>query len=236
MRSLVLAAHLGIALTASAGCFDFSELTECHNSTAHVCDDFETGTQSTAWSILDEGAATGLIETGHAHDSDRAVHLHSSTQVGELWALRWEELDQQATAHAFVRAFVFAPMPPSGGSVTLYNMIEDVAPFEGVRILFEEADGLRLHNGVGTPDATTEGRFPYGRWACVEWEVESANAGAMNLWIDDELVAQTAGDTLPVTKLGKVTIGVITQTALTSSFELWIDDVIVDDKRITCVQ
>jgi hypothetical protein len=222
------------ALACSAGCFDFSDLTECRGGTAYVCEDFESSEPSDdAWMFYENGTTSGTIGSDRAHGSGHAVHIVSSLQQNDAWAVRWDGLDQQQP-HVFIRAFVFVPAPPAG-KVTLYNLIEDVTPFEGVRIWIEDTGKLTIHNGVEQGDATTTDPLTQGRWTCVEWEVDSSNSGAMKLWVDDELVAETTGDTLPATKLGKINIGVITQSLLTP-FELWLDDVIVDDERITCVQ
>jgi len=60
----------------------------------------------------------------------------------------------------------------------------------------------------------------------------------MTLWIDDAQVATTAGDTMPTGALGQIGIGVVYQATLMTQdpLELWLDDVIVDDQRITCRQ
>lgn len=235
MRALPVA--LAVAAT---GCFDFSKLSECNGDSAWACDNFERGTPADVWSVFSpDPTVVGTVDATKAHASTRALHIAATAQVGAEYQLQWKPVPPTAGLTAFVRAFVFLPAATTN-TISLFAAIESSSPFAGVRVFVKPDGSLTLHNGVSGPDADSSMAMPVGRWTCIEWEIVEDNApdGGMTLWIDDTQVAQTSGDTMPASKLGQIGIGVVYQATLMTndSLELWIDDVIVDDQRITCRQ
>jgi len=228
-----------LLLLALAGCFDYSKLSECNGDTAWVCDNFERGAPADAWTAFAPSASvTGTIDTTKAHASSKSLHITATPVASAEYQLQWKDLPQTAGLAAFARAFVFLPAPTTN-TFSLFASIDVTMPTTGVRV-FVTPTGLTLHNGVNGPDATSTTALPTGRWTCIEWGILEDNAptGELRLWVDDVQVAMTSGDTMPTNKLGQIGVGVVYQTALMTGdpLELWIDDVILDDHRITCQQ
>jgi hypothetical protein len=231
MRAVV--AVLSVAL---AGCFDFSSLTECRGaSDLLVCDDFEAGGPGSAWAPFAKGDGTGIVDGAHTRDGSSALHV-TVTTLGSEYVLQWRDIPQTTGTDLFVRAYLYFPALPDGGT-GLFTMIEAGAPFAGGRVILDDTGELTLHDEVTGENAPQNPTLVAGRWTCLEWELLEANAGHMNLWIDDELGASYEGDTLPATKIASVNVGAVYQNGTpTRSFEVWLDDVVIDDARITCRQ
>lgn len=223
-------------LAALSGCFDFSELTECNGNSDYVCDNFESGAPSPAWFPFMPGAVSGVVDATKPHHGTRSLHVTGAPSSGDEFQLQWKDVPQTAGTTIYVRAYVFVPAAPAN-TFSLFTMIEP-ATFTGVRVFVESTGGMQLHDGISGPDAESSAPIPIGRWACLEWEVVESNTGSMTLWLDDTMVAGLSGDTLPATKLGQVGVGAVFQPTIMSQvpLELWLDDVIVDDQRITCHQ
>jgi hypothetical protein len=226
-----------VLLVLVGGCFDFSKLTECNGSTAWLCDNFERGTPDDAWTMFMPDVLTGAVDSSKAHAGSKSFHVTGAPSSGGEFQLQWKELPQTASLTAFVRAYVFLPVT-GGNTLALFTMVEEGSMPNGVRVLVEPTAGLQLHDGIAGPDAESSQPMPIGRWTCLEWQVVEANAGMMTLWIDDTMVATVNDDTLPTTKLGQIGFGVVFQGTIASAdpFELWFDDVILDDQRIGCGQ
>ena len=228
-----------LVLLVLAGCFDYDALRECNGATAWLCDDLERGTYADAWSPHNNGLPTGVVDTVHAHNSKYALHVSGTPAAsGDEWVAQYKSVPQTANVSEFVRTYLYVPALPAQ-TTALYTTVEEPSPYDGERILLGTDGTITLHGSLGGGDVVTTAAIPLSRWTCVEWEVDEANAGAMNLWFDDNLVASWTGKTMPVNKLAFINLGAVFQGTLPATptqFDIWYDDIILDGARITCRQ
>jgi hypothetical protein len=177
----------------------------------------------------------GVVDSEHAHSGSKALHVSQLSTQQDGYLLQWHDLPA-STQTIYERAFFFVPAA-STGNVALFNIIENGSPYESVRVLLS-GNTLTLHDAVGTvTEASAARTLPVGVWTCIEWEIVQMHTGSLTMWLNDQQVALLPGDTRPANNpLGIVSVGAIADGAITAPFELWVDDVIVDDQRITCAQ
>ena len=88
-----------------------------------------------------------------------------------------------------------------------------------------------IDNGVN--DGKT---FPVNRWVCLEWQFDGVS-NVVNIWLDGvaDPGATLTGYTAP--RFDHLFLGMALYngtTTLTSPYEMWLDELALDDQRVTC--
>jgi hypothetical protein len=139
----------------------------------------------------------------------------------------------------WVRAWMYIPAAPVANNLMRLMAVEQtVLPYDGMGV-FLGADKLQQESYEGGHVATSAGSAPMlNRWLCFEWKVTlSATSGALELSVDGlSQVPPVMGQTQPTPPVGQVAIGayLFQQPQLQPAFDLYVDDVIIDDKPIGC--
>jgi hypothetical protein len=240
-----------------AGCFDLDRLrapagddggmlgdlsgpvTRCPSLGAQLCDGFEGP-------VIDPGHWTRIEHGGSlAIDSTRAYRGLQSLAVtadavtsGDVQA-EITESETFPSADIFMRAFVYLPDTTPATAIRLMTPYQVAPPYDGVSLSARPTSGgfaPRVFDGVtGVTLDTMMASFPTGQWVCLELEVAQGNPGQVHVWVDDVEYGDLAStaDTSTTPPFGVLSFGLL-HPAGGVAHTLWIDEVAVDNKRISC--
>jgi hypothetical protein len=204
------------------------------------CEDFETATLDTnVWTTI----GTANLDTTVQHRGKSSIHLRTkavsagteiNTQIIEKVSF------QKLTGSQFwVRVWLLATKAPAANNLMRFIAAEQGAdPYFGVGA-FASSSVLHIENWVSnlTQDSFTPPTF--NGWVCYEMQVLliSGPGGVVTLSaMDQPVVPPVVGKNQPNPPLGQISLGAyMTQaTVAQPAYDVWIDDVIVDDQQIGC--
>jgi hypothetical protein len=211
-----------------------------------LCDSFD-GSISSAWlQVADPGTGTLTVESDPAHvyrgSGSLKVHLDPGA-FNDVGIVKHDPPIPQN--QIYVRMFVYLP-PGFAGQFVNAPRILDFSQYGvgygDVAVDVEDTTSLTLgsHPPVtGGGEMTSTAQLGTARWQCLELQVNAAtdgsSTGSATLLVGGASVATMSplkvDPTQPLNELG---IGVGGQLASASGFDLWIDEVAVDNKPIGC--
>ena len=140
----------------------------------------------------------------------------------------------------WVRAFVFLP----SSSVTpalnrLFIVGQVAAPYRQVE-LGVTAGKLAITSELGGPQVMVSNTaLPTDRWTCVVFALDQGSPGALRAALDDSPVddLELTGETNPSPALASVRIGAAFDqlAAAQGAVDLWVDELVVDDAPLDCL-
>jgi len=218
----------------------------CDAANVIFCDGFESQTIApTKWSQHLLGATTLKVDSSRAYRGQFSLHVHMTPpQAGGYMHGYLTEIASTAPKTMFMRAFVWVASSTPRYNPTILltaqqaqqtNRLADVALNETYML----RDGHNVPPGVYQQSGTA---LPLDDWACVEWQLSNdpSDGGTLEerVWISDYEV-----DGLHVANDGITPafvtpgIGVMTIPPADSiPFDVWYDEIIIDDKRIGCAK
>jgi hypothetical protein len=199
-----------------------------------------------SWHLY-SAASTLTIERTRAHRGQGALLVH--TQAVSQGGTADAELVDTAVVPAatYVRAFYYVPSGPIVSGQRLIASFQVGAPYlgtllhlepGGVLSILNEAPGSTIYKvGSSTP-------LPRDTWTCVELGLQapaSDGTGAVEVWIDATLVPELhlpKALVQPSPPRTLVTAGAsyFAAAADVPASDVWLDDLIVDDKPIGCTR
>lgn len=207
------------------------------------CEDFETPLGTRWIASTSPPWATFELSTARAYRGSSSLHF-----TGEVWSA---DLGANYFASAFLvdnsipldtmyfRAFIYVPSGTTGGLQTsLLSLRQVVTPFEVAEFGFNPNRTLQLAWPSGARDGTVS--FGVNRWVCVEWMFSQrlGDGGSLQqrVWLDGVEAPELAVVDLPrPAAFGRVELGVYKLlTSTTPAIDLYVDEVVFDDKRIGC--
>lgn len=202
------------------------------------CDGFEQGLS--AWPQIEQTNGTIAIDTTHVHRGTRAVRAHEDaiTQSGGNPNVTIDHT-QSWPSHFWVRFFVYSPSPFPPSDAALLNLIEGSGTGPGLQLYLssDAADvSMTTYNTSNNGSWNSSTTSPFDQWVCFEVETD-VQSGTMNVSMNgtDLTDLDQTGLSLPspdITKLGLGFFNPNTQGA----YDVWFDDIIVDDKAIGCAK
>jgi hypothetical protein len=247
------------ALAGPAGCsLDLSDLTGGGGSggagsaagaggstscAAIVCDDFESDALATVW-VPNTMGGTVSVDTVHAHSGRRALHVHVDAvpegAIAEAFVAESKSLAvTPAPSSSFVRAYFFLPAVVDQPS-TLLAFAQGASPWRGLGLAVAPPGALHINSTVMDPATGTDldPGPPIGSWFCVELDLSFSQPQEVRVWLGDE--EYTSFNRLQPTEPSPgwefVNLGLLFFYPTTSvpALDMWIDDVVIDDKHIGC--
>jgi hypothetical protein len=229
----------------------------CADAGVELCEDFESGMIGPAWTVSGTKPVVDTME--HA----RGTHALHITQNGNGLSYIKETATFPAQNDTyFGRVFVYFKSLPTPPGMTYAHWTMLAASGTGVpgeiRVSGQLQNGKNLF-GVGTDNQTDSGTgdwtnsdndpkgaptaVPLGQWLCIEW-MHKGDTSETQFWWDGALhpsLSTTAsmhgGNSNPylLPKFTQVWVGWQEYQTSTEPFELWIDEIAIDSRRIGCV-
>ena len=230
----------------------------CADAGVQLCEDFETGRLDTSvWTP--QGTAPVIDGMEHARGA-RALHITLSKNG--LSAISERKTFPEPNDAYFGRMFVYfksLPTPPgmTYAHWTIVAASGTEVPGE-IRVSGQLQQGKNLF-GVGTDNQTDAGTgdwtnsdrdpagmpraVPTGEWICLEW-LHKGDTSDTQFWWDDAIhpsltTSRTVhgGNSNPylLPQFTSVWFGWQEYQTSTEPFELWIDEIAIDTRRIGCV-
>jgi hypothetical protein len=229
----------------------------CADAGVQLCEDFESGMIGPAWTV--SGTKPVVDTMQHARGS-HALHI---TQSGNGLSYIKETATFPAPNDTyFGRVFVYFKSLPTPPGMTYAHWTILAASGTGVpgeiRVSGQLQNGKNLF-GVGTDNQTDSGTgdwtnsdndpkgapmtVPLGQWLCIEW-MHKGDTNETQFWWDGVLhpsLSTTAsmhgGNSNPylLPAFKQVWIGWQEYQTSSEPFELWIDEIAIDPRRIGCV-
>jgi hypothetical protein len=208
------------------------------------CDDFEAGLSASRWR-QSKSDASALIEINSdaqfVHRGTQSLHLRSAAvPAGGQGGV---DISEVATFPAFadaasfwVRAWIWLPHPPAGTDSARLFVADNAVATKGVDVT-AASNATSIGSYIGTGGSVSGPAPGFGEWTCYVWRVDLAGA----LWLSGVEVP-TLGplmvQTQPTAKLDELGIGIFFSNPMTMqpSFDLYLDDVLMDTQPITCDQ
>jgi hypothetical protein len=153
--------------------------------------------------------------------------------------------DSRLSTGFFARAWVYVPsssVVATGNYAALLEAQQDGAAYLGIAAQFgPSAVAIADWTGPEVEFVSGDGSFPHDTWTCVEWQVKyGADNGSSDLWIgaNDVGISLSAAHTEPSPPYGRFLVQLYFDqvAAPQPAFDIWIDDVVVDAKRIGCAK
>lgn len=211
----------------------------CPTSTAVLCDSFESGAPLAAWS-KNQNRGSVTVETTRAYRGTRSLHAHHDALTAGQEAQGLLFIQSFPQPDVWVRAFVYVPSGFPTATVSLVGGQQSTTPYQGAY--------LNLANGVfvGYNDLsgsavlrTTTTAIPTNRWVCVEWALRIGATGSMRASIDGTAIAELTPtqSTSATPPIGTLFVGLNAPIGgAVAARDLWLDEIVIDNKAIGCAQ
>lgn len=211
----------------------------CPTSTAVLCDSFETGAPLAAWS-KNQNRGTITVETTRAYRGTRSLHAHQDALTTGQDAQATLYLQSFPQPDVWVRLFVYVPSAFPAADASPVGALQSVSPWHGAF--------LNLHSGVfatynDTPTTPIERistvPVPTNRWFCLEYALRIGATGYVRASVDGTAIADFAASqsTTATPAIGTLFVGLsVYASANVAARDLWIDEIVIDNKPIGCTQ
>jgi hypothetical protein len=212
-----------------------------------LCDGFE-GTLA-QWQSMIEINGTVSIDDTRAYRGTHSLHGHgvatgTNEQVHAL--IVQETILPTMPTSLFIRAYVYAPAPPSGDQLSWATLSQSVPPYLGLTFDYADMNTHPLFYNSTTGTAVTTNStttLPFGTWTCVDWQVDvSATAanGQLDAFVSDSEITELAvhEQTESNPAMQNLEIGLFLPDTMVAHqpYDLWVDEVIISSTYIDCAQ
>lgn len=234
-----------LATSLAAGCSLFVDTSgftgECSEVSPAplLCDNFETGLDTTRWVVANMNA-TATLDDQHAHSGTRSFHSHVPAVVTGPIDARGQlvhSIPPMQPTTVYVRMWMYFDSPQAEVA-ELVASFQDHSPYDGMQLQINA--GHYAVNDWTPPGAfASQGGVTSGSWQCLEWEVVEPTGGAPSetaVWLGATELTGLHLTSLPVpTDLGAVRFGMaFTGVSSQPAYDVWIDDIVVDTERVDC--
>ena len=239
---------------------DFFGASRCPSSGVLLCEDFESetvgaGPDSAVWTV--RGGAP-QIDDARAARGSKSLHVHTQTNGFSL--IEETKTFPAANNTFYGRMFVYVDALPTAPQWAHWTLVAGNGEGDGSEIrVGGQWDGQRNRFGVGTDHGATgdwtnldedpsaqAAAVPEDEWLCVEW-LYDGDANEMRFYWDgvehpslhasenDHGGNQGAAYVLP--QFQRVALGwwLYQSGSTPDHFDLWLDEIIIDDEPIGCV-
>ena len=204
-----------------------------------LCDGFEQPqVQSPPWFFVNI-AASVTIDTQRFYRGTRSLHVRTEVEPDPVQPTRQGELTQTDAVPLdtlYGRVFMYVASPLPTWSFRILGLLQPNSPNLGP-MLFVDGGKLEVYPQSST-SLTSQTDLPLDRWFCLELKVVNAVAGEVQIWLDGVEVTDLHynGDTTMNPPVGRFSIGtaLFGDSAVRPAFDVWFDELGLDDQRIGC--
>jgi hypothetical protein len=215
------------------------------------CEDWEASTtiDTARWQLLVGGADLAEVNTDplFVHRGAHSVHLHMAATAAS--ASNGAQIGESATfptvnnAPTFwVRAWFLVPQAPAAGNDVRILVTDNEASTQGMGVNLS-ATRLALQDYIGSAPASDSTSAPtFGSWSCLVWriDVSTSATGAISLsGVNVPTVAPiSSAITEPTNGLDQIRFGPFygSLPAAQPAFDVYVDDILIDTKPLTCAE
>ena len=211
--------------------------------TALLCEDFEHPRDPSTWTVQDlpaGGIAAADIDTAQHHSGAHSLHAHieSPADVDGGITAEWTNAGPFPQP-LYVRLYVY-PVTPIADFEVFAELDQTSGDYPLTSLWLGSGGGVSSFGWIDSadmdPDANSDSitsPLALNAWTCVEWLVD-ANAQTLEVWVNGQPAFPPTTRPLPMS-LDRFDVGAYVQTSLPlTSYDVWIDDVIIDQQRIGC--
>jgi hypothetical protein len=214
-----------------------------------LCESFENGLNNWAMDQIgpDGGAPTVDVDGTRAFRGTHSLHIHVPPQAGNgdyIQALL-RESDVTPAGSYFIRAFVFIDANNRVSPGQFMSVTQSTDPYAAMSLRVSDSGGfLSWYSWADPygPSVDTITPIPFGRWSCVEWEVDDgatagdAGTGKQRVWLDSVEVADLHFDNVWTRPFFYgVHFGYdFNVFGARGAADLWFDEVVIDTARVGC--
>jgi len=210
-------------------------------ATAKLCDTFDSATLNARWTN-DANNGTIAIDTSRAYRGASSLHLHTSpepTANSEPQANVFTYQGLPITTTIYLRAWCYFPSTNSAD----FDQILNFANAGGSGIAYVDNGNhpnLNDYTTGGPYNSSTLFTIPTDKWTCLQMEIpQTGSTGVIKLYLDGaEVTDVTTTNTAPTPPLDHVYVGLdfYGNPANLPAEDMWLDELIVDDKPTTCAE
>ena len=214
------------------------------------CEDFEKGIIDPAiWDVkLNAGQPTPAVVTqaGMVAHGRYAAHFHANPNVVSYDFIITKNPPAALSGHHFGRAyFMITPMPPANHTEYIYAGTTGFPQYKYLEVASAAPQAWQLTYVNQVPPNTGEnyhsgGKVPIGKWFCLEWEfndvpdqatvfVDGVQDFAQNTFTFGGAVSGLVGG------FAAFGFGYYAWHPATYAFDVYYDDIVLDTKRVGCL-
>ena len=215
------------------------------------CEDFEKGVIDPAvWDVEVNGGqpAPALVsQAGLVAHGKYAAHFHANPSVVSYDFIITKSPPPGLGGHHFGRAyFLVTPMPPANHTEFIYAGTTGFPRYQYLEIASVSTSSWQLTYVDEVPPVTGEdyhsgGTIPLGRWFCLEWELSDTPDRAV-VYVDgaqdfaEDAFSYGGSMTGLVGGFAAFGFGYHAWHPATYPFDLYYDDIVLDTKRVGCLE
>lgn len=225
-------------LTAPAPDLTIVNPSKCATANVKLCDGFEAATIDTAtWQVhTDNGTVT--LDTTRAYRGSASLKLHhdavTTASGGAANAAIVETRTFPITGTIYARAWIYLPSPIITPVSQIINLNDD----SGYGVSYVIDNGHPGINDYAMPpsyQASGSTTVPRDRWTCLTMAItQTGTTGNVNISIDDTPVDVSVVNGTTPTMTTLFFSLYYYQPPMLPAEDMWIDEVMVDDKPIAC--
>jgi hypothetical protein len=215
-----------------------SNPSRCSLGTYKLCDGFEGASiDATKWQVFMQNG-TVSIDTTFAFRGNQSIKFHhdvTPASGGQAETSIANTTILPITTTIYARAWFFMPAPAQPAVANLINFVDQSAG-QGASFVDDHGHpGLNDYTPPLAYAASAAQTVATGTWTCLEMAMpQTGTTGTLNIWMNDTPVdvSLTGAQTLPISQL---VFGVYYyQPPMLAAEDIWLDEVIVDDKPVSC--
>jgi hypothetical protein len=210
--------------------------------TRQLCDDFESPALAPIWDTTNAAAGSVTIDTSVAHTGASSVRFSIASLPAPNTGMRSFIAEYTTLAlgspTVYVRAFVrLSGLPAAGNNVEMMMATETVTGNENSVFLMD--DQIALYNQWSDSTSSNGMAAPTNTWFCVLWRVTRATTMTGSMEIRGDIPPrtmvniQTEGPQLTSMIFG-LTLFAMLQPTPQPAFDMWLDDLLIDDAPLAC--
>lgn len=208
----------------------------CGGLAVLLCDGFESPTFDAQWTVTQKSGAM-TVDGVQAWRGSSAAHAHSTalTPPPQPSVSINEGRTFPINGTIYVRAWIYARSPIPGNTSVAVMVLADAGP-GGVELDLDGGHPALYDNSRPQSGATSASLFPTDRWTCVQLTMsQGVTRGDVHLFVDGSEVTDAGLTGASITPVAAFYAGLeyFLAPAL-PDVDVWIDELIVDDKPTTC--
>jgi hypothetical protein len=235
---LALEADVDMSLSADLAGADLAlNASRCGGLSVKLCDGFEAAALDAKWQ---KSLASGVVtlDSSRAYRGQSAVHLHTNAVgagMSSVDASIFTSAPLPITGTAYVRAWLYLKTPQPATTTQVINFLD--ANQGGVAYVVESGGNAGINDYAlpQTYTASASTTVPFDRWTCLQMQLaQTAASGDISIFIDGAKVdVMLTGSATP--PMNRVAFGLdYYMPPAIAAQDAWLDEVIVDDKPISC--